>query len=563
MTVSQTLRFMLKKYSSGGDPHPNRAEFNTMIDSIENNAAMYSQGITAARPTAGKRGRWYWDETAQRAYYDDGTTWRDTNPNGGGGAGAPVVPGAAAVEGIAARSARADHTHALPLATAAVDGAMPKADKSKLDAATDAATASTVMRRDSSGRASVGTPTLTGHATTKGYVDGQITAIGNAAADYADGAITAAPNATGTAAGKMSSADKTKLDAATSSATVSTLMFRDAAGRSNAQSLGIATAPANANDAARKDYVDGQVTGAKTYADNAVAAAPNATGTTAGKMSAADKAKLDAADVANTPSTLVRRDTNGAVNVSGPTIASHATRKDYVDTAVNGAKTYADNAVSDAPNATGTAAGKMSAADKTKLDAATQTSTPSTLVYRNSSGTAAFAYATLDNAPTLAAHSTRKDYVDAQVTSAKTYTDSEVGPLPLGIDGLVQDSTLSASRTATDASLGEVTINVVAGRNYVMTVALDWYGETAGNLGVAINFRRGGTTGITGTLLASRVVWSAPVATSSAAAEVSVVYKATTTGPLRFSASSARVAGTSAYRLTNNEVRVTDAGAAV
>jgi hypothetical protein len=187
MTISQTLRFLLKKYSSGGDPHPNRAEFNLMIDAIENNGAMFSQGITDARPAAGKRGRFYWDETAERLYYDNGATWKDANPNGGGGAGKAITPGTAAAEGVSSRAARADHTHPIALATATVDGAMPKADKAKLDAATDAATASAIARRDTSGRISVGTPVDSGHATTKTYVDGLIIET----ADYAEGLVNA------------------------------------------------------------------------------------------------------------------------------------------------------------------------------------------------------------------------------------------------------------------------------------------------------------------------------------------------------------------------------------
>lgn len=192
MAITPTLRFLLKQYGSGGDPHPNRAEFNAMIDSLENNAAMFSQGITGARPAAGKRGRFYYDETVDRLYYDNGAAWKDANPNGGGGAGRALAIGAAGIEGTSARAARADHTHPLPLATAADPGAMSASDKAKLDGSTSAATADAIARRDASGRIAVGTPTAGGHATTKTYVDGRI----QETADYIDGISTVCTSTT-------------------------------------------------------------------------------------------------------------------------------------------------------------------------------------------------------------------------------------------------------------------------------------------------------------------------------------------------------------------------------
>lgn len=264
MTVSSTLRFLLKKYSSGGDPHPSRIEFNAMIDTVENNAAMFSQGPTGSRPTAGKVGRWYWDETVARMYYDDGTAWKDQNPNGGGGAGTAVVPNVGAVEGTSARAARADHTHSLAMATTLAPGAMSAAHKALLDTATANATNDALMKRDSSGRASVGTPTASVHAATKGYVDGQITSVGSAAADYTDAAITAAPVATGTTAGKMSAADKSKLDAATSAQTPSTIVRRSAGGGY----FDVAT-PTSGPHPANKSYVDAQINALKARMDAA------------------------------------------------------------------------------------------------------------------------------------------------------------------------------------------------------------------------------------------------------------------------------------------------------
>lgn len=202
MTITQTLRFLLKKYGAGSDPHPNREEFNLMIDAIENNGAMFSQGNTAGRPAAGKRGRFYFDEEAARMFYDNGTGWQDINPNGGGGAGRGLVIGGIGTEGTSARAARADHTHPLPLATSAAPGALAAADKAKLDAATPNAAASALVQRDASSRISVGTPTAGAHATTKTYVDDLIQQTANFAEDVTDGVRFICTSTTRPAAGK-------------------------------------------------------------------------------------------------------------------------------------------------------------------------------------------------------------------------------------------------------------------------------------------------------------------------------------------------------------------------
>lgn len=57
-------------------------------------------------------------------------------------------------------------------ATTSVAGFMSSGDKTKLDAATAAATVSTLAMRDANGRLAVATPTASGEAATKGYVDG-------------------------------------------------------------------------------------------------------------------------------------------------------------------------------------------------------------------------------------------------------------------------------------------------------------------------------------------------------------------------------------------------------
>ena len=62
----------------------------------------------------------------------------------------------------------------------------------QLDAATNSATASTIMKRTANGAVSVGTPTADAHATTKGYVDSAVAAVDTGASEsYVDNAIAA------------------------------------------------------------------------------------------------------------------------------------------------------------------------------------------------------------------------------------------------------------------------------------------------------------------------------------------------------------------------------------
>ena len=74
------------------------------------------------------------------------------------------------------------------------------------------------------------------------------------------------PAATGSVPGTMSAADKTKLDAAATTATASTLMLRDGSGNAAINTLTAAlvtglSAPTNPSDAANKGYVDAAAAG--------------------------------------------------------------------------------------------------------------------------------------------------------------------------------------------------------------------------------------------------------------------------------------------------------------
>lgn len=67
----------------------------------------------------------------------------------------------------------------LPAATSGAQGAMSAADKSKLDAATASNTANTIMLRNATGNVSVSNPTASTHAATRDYVDTQVATKAN------------------------------------------------------------------------------------------------------------------------------------------------------------------------------------------------------------------------------------------------------------------------------------------------------------------------------------------------------------------------------------------------
>ena len=74
----------------------------------------------------------------------------------------------------------------LPAATTSAQGAMLAADKSKLDSAVSAATASRLVIRDTAGRAQFATPAATADAATKGYVDTGLTGKADATHTHDD-----------------------------------------------------------------------------------------------------------------------------------------------------------------------------------------------------------------------------------------------------------------------------------------------------------------------------------------------------------------------------------------
>ena len=437
MVTSTTKRLGLKKYSEGSDPHPNRTEFNVQIDKLEELTTLWGQGQTAARPTAGLGGRLYWDEQTGRMYWDNGVLWREVTSVGGGGAGAALAIDGNGVEGVSDRTARADHTHPLPLATGSVPGAMSAADKALINAATDAAVFNAIAKRDAAGRLKVGAPVANADAVTKGYADGLFGGAAAAihthtAADITGGIFAPGllPAATTAQQGAISAADKMKIDRASAAATPNTLMMADANGRYQA------AAPSAGGDVTNKTYVDGGLSGKSdtghTHAYGSLTGIPATFAPITG--AAANQAKPGNwmpswGEVAGKPSAFApSAHTHNVSDIDGVLPGAQVGSHTHPWAQITGAPaTYAPSAhthtiaevtgiipPSQIANVTSDTDGLMSSSDKKKLDKATSIargSSGSTLVMRSSDET--FECAT----PTFITHVTNKDYVDKQVAT--------------------------------------------------------------------------------------------------------------------------------------------------
>ena len=225
MAETKTVRVQLPQWSEGSDPRPDRAKTNAIHQAIENQMVIdVPAGLLKNRPTQGVRGRLYCatDQGSDgRVYYDNGTTWVALNTTGGGGPGLPIVINGAGAEGSSVQSARADHTHAIPLATKNNAGAMPSQWAQLCGDATSSATPNTVAVRDSGGRLIASKPTSAQHVTTMDWVENTV------GSTWTDG---------------MS------------------LARRDTAGRINVST------PVTANHATTKDYVDSRIYPVSQYA---------------------------------------------------------------------------------------------------------------------------------------------------------------------------------------------------------------------------------------------------------------------------------------------------------
>ncbi|AYD81520.1 minor tail protein [Arthrobacter phage KBurrousTX] len=216
----------------------------------------------------------------------------------------------------------------------------------------------------------------------------------------------------------------------------------------------------------------------------AAALLPAATSAAQGAMSAADKAKLDAAGPAATANTLVMLDAAGRAKVANPSATTDIANKTYVDTGLAGkSDTGHTHSAADIntgtlsaarlPAASSSTAGSMSAADKIKLDAASAAATASTLVMLDAAGRAQVA------APSVAADIANKSYVDTQVATKAntshmhTYADitgtvPTAALPPLAVNDVFTVGT-QAAMLALTAQRGDMAIRSDNGKTYALS----------------------------------------------------------------------------------------------
>lgn len=366
---------------------------------------------------------------------------------------------------------RAASSHSHDVATASAAGYMSATDKAKLDGATAAATANTLVMNDAYGRFSVTTPTLAAHAANKGYVDAQVgtraaSSHKHEVADLNPGTLT------------MTRLRLTSTNDASETSTAHAFQIGDDStyniiidnneviGRNNGalSSIGFpggltVPAPASVSSATRKDYVDGQIA-TRAPASHSHA---DATASAAGFLSAADKAKLDGATASATANTLVMNDAYGRFSVVTPTAASHAANKGYVDGKTWDGSDITSGTINQAriANATASLNGLMSSTDKAKLDAAAYAPTSNAIPMVNSTGNFKVPYAYVEEAnpqSTLAHSLTRKDYVDGKLADIFVGTE-------------IPDSANLNNYTTPGIYHNSTNASVVTGSNYPSTMA--------------------------------------------------------------------------------------------
>lgn len=259
----------------------------------------------------------------------------------------------------------------LPDATPTSRGIMSAADKAILDTATANATGSALMRRDSSGRVSVGTPEITAHAATKGYVDAglnaKVTGTTTIGADVDLDTI---------------QKDGFYMQGATANAKAELnypigVAGHLVVGHSGGMTYQTYTVYGPSGTTSSRTFVRGRyLSDWSPWREYAFA--DLATSSRDGLMSRSDKALLDTATSFSTSNALVRRNGDGKADfqyvglATDPTRSTDATRKSYVDSGDATAQS----------NAEATAASAL-APVKALTDAATPNATASTIVRRD------------------------------------------------------------------------------------------------------------------------------------------------------------------------------------
>ena len=259
-----------------------------------------------------------------------------------------------------------------------------------------AATANTVVKRDSNGRITVATPSATSHATTKAYVDSAITGA------KAWGNLTGKPSTFPPSAHTHTVSDITDLTLATA-ATANTTPLRDSAGR-----FAVAN-PSTAAQVANKGYVDSAVSSGTTWAK--ISGKPSTFTPSTHTHTKAQITDLNASTAAGA-NTIAQRDSAGRLTVVAPTQDTQAATKKYVDDTVTAGATW--SSLAGKPSTFPPASHTHTVAQITGLTLDTA-ATASTVVQRDTSGRITVA------TPTSSAHAATKSYVDGR-TGAPTWS---------------------------------------------------------------------------------------------------------------------------------------------
>ena len=227
MSDDSTPRLGLPIYESGSALHPTRVDFNARMELIDSLAAIARQGDHEDRPMPGTRGLLWFSRDRRELFWDAGDEWEQVAPVGSSGSNTAIRVGSpdSTDEGESRRIARADHTHALPLATSDEPGAMSAVHKELLDTATSDTDNNAIVRRLPNGRIGSANPTAEQHLTNRAWVE---SLVEDATQDIED---------------------------ATFNPEGGTLMRRAGTGTVRV------TDPSNAEHAATKGYVDDQIDG--------------------------------------------------------------------------------------------------------------------------------------------------------------------------------------------------------------------------------------------------------------------------------------------------------------
>ena len=475
MAITNSPRLGIERWSHGTDRHPPRAVWDAQQAILDDLVAIDRQYATLAdRPAAGVRGTYCWVEENGVLYRDDGAQWRPI-VQFGGGAGAAVVVGGSGSEGTSARTARADHSHPLPLVTSSAHGAMRKEDKALLDAATHISNASAIVRRSSDNSVAVRTiygladPTGADHATRKGYVDDLVggvhvpTAIPSGANldAYTTSGVYLQNQHTAAQAGTNYPVPYAGLLTVHAS---SALVFQEYTATNLNPGL-------DRNAAWRRTRYNGswgawEQSPTARYVDEAAGAARFA-----GHLDGIDldevldpglyglNAQANATTALNYPAegiggTLLVMRWAGASGDSRAVTQLYQGRgarsRNIVWIRSKIAATSAFSPWVELANtdlATSSSDGLMSAADKVRLAGRTEAD-PGSLVARTSQGSTTLATLWLNNAPTTSSSATRKDYVDAGDAAAQSGAEATAAAALAPVKALTDTATANATGNA-------------------------------------------------------------------------------------------------------------------